>query len=370
MAHVLIATSSSPAQPSPLLTVGVDLVARGHRVTVVTGTAGAPPPLRGGPAHHGGCVPGRTAGRRPEPMHVLLGSLRTALRDNVVDVAIADRACTGLIGLAVGDRTRRPPVLQWTPATERLADAGAHLDVRPARIVVPSVPAFECPGEAVPDTVRFVGAVYAPLTYASMTYAPVTCDPPRRPPHPLPDRPVVHVAQRTARDAGTLVAPALAALADEDVTVVVTTDGAAPAGGPRPANVRVANAISDVVPFPAVTVTDGGGDAVPRALSSGVPLVIGGGVHPDIGARVARSGAGIHLGDAPVTPERVRAAVRTVLADRRYVCRARHFEAAFARRDGLAEIAALVDEVVAGHRGVRTDGCRRPRPDPAARPLH
>lgn len=119
-----------------------------------------------------------------------------------------------------------------------------------------------------------------------------------------------------------------------------------------------------------MTVTDGGGDAVPRALSSGVPLVIGGGVHSDTGARVARSGAGIHLGDAPVTPERVRAAVRTVLADRRYVCRARYFKAAFARRDGLAEIAALVDEVVAGYRGIRTDGCRRPRPDPAARPLH
>lgn len=353
MAHVLIATSSSPAQPSPLLTVGVDLVARGHRVTVVTGTAGP----------------------RPEPVHALLNILREALRDNAIDVAIADRTCTGLIGLAVGDRTRRPPVLQWTPAPGRLADAGAHLDVRPARIVVPSVSAFECPGESVPDTVRFVGAVYAPMTRAPMTqapvtWAPVTCDPRWRPPHPLPDRPVVHVAQRSARGAGDLVAPTVAALADEDVTVVVTTGGTAPAGGPMPANVRVVETISDVVPFPAVTVTDGGGDAVPRALSSGVPLVIGGGVHSNTGARVARSGAGIHLGDAPVTPERVRAAVRTVLADRRYVCRARYFEAAFARRDGLAEIAALVDEVVAGYRGIRTDGCRRPRPNPTARPLH
>ena len=227
MAHVLIATSSSPAQPSPLLTVGVDLVARGHRVTVVTGTAGP----------------------RPKPVHALLKSLREALRDTTIDVAIVDRTCTGLIGLAVGDRTRRPPVLQWTPAPGRLADAGANLDVRPARIVVPSVPAFECPGESVPDTVRFVGAVYAPMTRAPMTqapvtWAPVTCDPRWRPPHQLPDRPVVHVAQRSARGAGDLVAPTLAALADEDVTVVVTTGGAAPAGGPMPANVRVVETIS------------------------------------------------------------------------------------------------------------------------------
>ena len=42
----------------------------------------------------------------------------------------------------------------------------------------------------------------------------------------------------------------------------------------------------------------------------------------------------------------VRNAVRELLDDGRYLSRARELEAAFARRHGIAEIAALVDEVV------------------------
>jgi hypothetical protein len=41
--------------------------------------------------------------------------------------------------------------------------------------------------------------------------------------------------------------------------------------------------------------------------------------------------------------------VRNVLNDGRYLCAARKLEAAFARRDGVAEIAALVDEVIGEH---------------------
>jgi UDP:flavonoid glycosyltransferase YjiC (YdhE family) len=43
----------------------------------------------------------------------------------------------------------------------------------------------------------------------------------------------------------------------------------------------------------------------------------------------------------------VRAAVRRVLSDGRYLRAARELETAFARRNGVAEIAALVDEVIA-----------------------
>jgi UDP:flavonoid glycosyltransferase YjiC (YdhE family) len=42
----------------------------------------------------------------------------------------------------------------------------------------------------------------------------------------------------------------------------------------------------------------------------------------------------------------LRAAVREVLNDDRDLRRARDLEAAFARRDGVAEIVALVDEVI------------------------
>ena len=49
----------------------------------------------------------------------------------------------------------------------------------------------------------------------------------------------------------------------------------------------------------------------------------------------------------------MRAAVRKVLSDGRYLRPARELEAAFARRDGVAEIAALVDEVIAERETVR-----------------
>ena len=38
--------------------------------------------------------------------------------------------------------------------------------------------------------------------------------------------------------------------------------------------------------------------------------------------------------------------MREVLGDGRYMRRARELEAAYAQRDGVAEIAALIDEVV------------------------
>ncbi|MDT5282627.1 MAG: hypothetical protein QOJ20_3822 [Mycobacterium sp.] len=45
----------------------------------------------------------------------------------------------------------------------------------------------------------------------------------------------------------------------------------------------------------------------------------------------------------------MRGAVREVLGDGRYLAAARKLETAFARRDGVAEIAALVDEVIGEH---------------------
>ena len=99
-------------------------------------------------------------------------------------------------------------------------------------------------------------------------------------------------------------------------------------------------------------VTNGGYGAVQRALSTGVPLVVAGNTEdkPEVAARVAWSGAGINLRTGAPTVGAVRAAVREVLGDGRYLAAARTLETAFARRDGVAEIAALVDEVIGEHR--------------------
>jgi len=98
-----------------------------------------------------------------------------------------------------------------------------------------------------------------------------------------------------------------------------------------------------------VMVTNGGYGAVQRAVSAGVPLVVAGSTEgkPEVAARVAWSGAGLNLKTGTPTPAMIRDAVRELLDDGEYLRRARELEAAFARRHGIAEIAALVDEVVA-----------------------
>jgi UDP:flavonoid glycosyltransferase YjiC (YdhE family) len=103
-------------------------------------------------------------------------------------------------------------------------------------------------------------------------------------------------------------------------------------------------------------VTNGGYGAVQRALSMGVPLVVAGNTEdkPEVAARVAWTGSGVNLKTGTPTSGAVRAAVRDVLNNGSYLRNARALETAFARRDGVAEIAALVDEVVAEREAVKS----------------
>lgn len=168
------------------------------------------------------------------------------------------------------------------------------------------------------------------------------------------DRPVVHVTQGTVdnTDLGRLLRPTIEALADENVMVVATTGGPAASGleFPVPANTYVAEHIPHDILLPQVDVmvTNGGYGAVQRALATGVPLVVAGKTEdkPEVAARVAWSGAGVDLRTGTPTPKSVRNAVREILGNGRYLRRARELEAAYAQRDGVAGIAALIDDVV------------------------
>lgn len=328
--------------------------------------------------------------------------LRIALTARRYDVIIADYGFFGVLPLLLADRGARPPVLSYTPCPPVLSsrDAAPHgFALPPAvsrlsrmrnrtlnavtqhallrrsqrvanrilkqlgapalpvfvldygaladRYVIPTVPEFEYPRADLPPTARFVGAVH-PLP-----------SPGWRPPpwwhHLDGDRPVVHVTQGTVdnADMSRLIEPTIAAMADQNVTVVVTTGGRplGDLGIPIPPNTYVAEYIPHDVLLPKVDVivTNGGYGAVQRALAAGVPLVVAGSTEdkPEVAARVAWSGAGIDLRTGTPTAAQLRAAVGRVLDDRRYLARARELEAAFARRDGVAEIAALVDEVIA-----------------------
>ena len=223
-----------------------------------------------------------------------------------------------------------------------ILDSGVLAD----RYIAPTVPEFDYPRSDLPANVRYVGAVH-PAPSQGFRLPPWWSELDG-------ERPVVHVTQGTIdnADLGRLVEPTIEALGGDDVIVVATTGGrdASQLKAVLPLNTYVAEYIPHdlLLSKVDVMVTNGGYGAVQRALSAGVPLVVAGNTEdkPEVAARVAWSGAGINLRTGTPTPGAVRAAVRTVLSDGRYLRRARELEAAFARRDGVAEIAAMVDEVI------------------------
>jgi MGT family glycosyltransferase len=230
-----------------------------------------------------------------------------------------------------------------------LLDSGALAD----RLIAPTVPQFDYPRTDLPANVRYVGAVHP---------APTQKFPPPAWWQELDgDRPVVHVTQGTVDnvDLNRLLRPTIEALADESVMVVATTGGPdlSEINFPVPSNLYVAEHIPHdlLLPKVDVMVTNGGYGSVQRALSTGVPLVVAGDTEdkPEVAARVAWAGAGVDLKTGTPTAKAVRNAVREVLGDGRYLRRARELEAAYAQCDGVAEIVALIDEVV-GERAVRS----------------
>jgi MGT family glycosyltransferase len=226
-----------------------------------------------------------------------------------------------------------------------ILDSGLLAD----RYISPTVPEFDYPRSDLPAHVRYVGAVH-PTPTGGFRLPPWWAELDG-------DRPVVHVTQGILdnADLGRLVEPTIEALGDQDVIVVASTGGrdVSELKKRRPINTFVAEYIPHdlLLPKVDVMVTRGGYGAVQRALSTGVPLVVAGNTEdkPEVAARVAWTGAGINLRTGAPTAGAVRAAVREVLGDGRYLAAARRLETAFARRDGVAEIAALVDEVIGEH---------------------
>ena len=209
-----------------------------------------------------------------------------------------------------------------------------------------TVPSFEFHRKQLPSTVRFVGT------------PPIL--PNEAPQPPWADdldgsRKVVMVTQGTLsnHDFSELVAPTLAALADEpDVLVVVTAGGRSSEAipGPIPDNARLADFLPLDWLFPKldVLVTNGGYGTVNQALSYGIPIVGAGASEdkPDVNARVAWSGVGIDLQTNTPTAAALRAAVRHVLDNPQYRIRANVLAAEFETLDTTAEIIAALTQLV------------------------
>ncbi len=175
-------------------------------------------------------------------------------------------------------------------------------------------------------------------------------------PHPeieLPpgDAPLVLVAPSTAHDSrNRLVRTALAALAEEPVRVVATTNRVRPQ---RPIDVP-GNAVlvdwlsySQLMPAASLVISHGGHGTVARALGAGTPLL----VCPFIGdmsetaMRVAWAKVGLSLPWRLCRPAPLRWAAQRILSDLSFTDRASELAVWGRAHDGAARGAELVEEL-------------------------
>jgi len=331
--------------------------------------------------------------------------VRQSLQKFPADVILADDMFFGLLPMLLGSRAERPPVvlcgtsvLHWpredgapnflglppaTTAEQRAEYAAKAREIDEAldgpvihgvnqtlktlctgRISTPlfnsvieladacmqlSVPSFEFPRE-MPASVHFVGT--PPIIPGQV---------------PLPpwadeldgSRKIVLVTQGTVanHNFNLLVAPTLAALANEPDVLVIATAGGRPIDaipGEIPSNARVASFLPFewLLPYVSVLVTNGGYGSVNQAMSFGIPLVTAGLTEDkaDVNARVKWSGVGIDLATNEPTPEALRKAVRTVLDRPAYRLRAIQMASEFASIGTRSKILEIIDRVVAGEK--------------------
>jgi UDP:flavonoid glycosyltransferase YjiC (YdhE family) len=326
--------------------------------------------------------------------------LQQVLRDFPADVIVGDDMYFGILPMLLGPRSKRPPIvlcgtsiLHWRredgaplfaglppattkaqlkqyaaiaqehervvnqPVARRLNQLLKDIGIGPSPLplfesVVEladaylqlTVPSFESPRD-IPPTVDFVGALPIIPNQAPLPSWAHELDGSRK---------VVLVTQGTVanHDFGRLVAPALAALANEPDLLVAVTAGGRPTSaipGPIPSNARLASYLPFewILPKADVFVTNGGYGSVNQAMSFGIPLVTAGLTEDkaDVNARVAWSGAGIDLAVNEPAPQALREAIRTVLDKPDYRERAALRAQEFAGIDTRSEILRIITKV-------------------------
>ena len=170
---------------------------------------------------------------------------------------------------------------------------------------------------------------------------------------PAGDGPLVVVAPSTAQDPECrLVRVALAALAEEPVRVVATTNGHVPGEGiDVPGNARLYGWVrySQVMAAADLVVCHGGHGTVARALAHGAPVLCSPAVGDmaENGARVGWAGVGLALPWRLLGERALRVSVRRMLGDGSFRERAGAIAAWAAANDGAARGAELVESFAA-----------------------
>ena len=168
---------------------------------------------------------------------------------------------------------------------------------------------------------------------------------------------VVLVTQGTINnDFDQLIRPAIRALAEQNVLVIVTT-GSRNAEevkiDPLPSNVRVQRFIpyAHLIPHVDLLLTNGGYGSIQIALAHGVPVVAIGKTEDkaEIANRVNWSGVGIGLKTRTATEAQIRKAVQTVLDTPTYAARAEAMRYELAGLDAAKIGAGLLEELAGAY---------------------
>ena len=387
----LVAAFGDPGHVFPAIALGRALVGRGHEVTIETweerraavegaglGFAAAeeyrmfPPPDPDSPEGAHAAEAARALLPLLEEMrpHAVVSDILTLAPALAAEVAGVPRATLiphiypvvepGLPFFAVGLRPPRTPLGRavWR-AGQRALNVGLEQgreDLNRQRARLGLAPTERFHGGISPD-LALVGT-FPQLEYPRRWPEGVELTGPMtfEVPHPeieLPpgEGPLVLVAPSTAHDSRNhLVRTALAALADEPVRVVATTNRVVPQ---RPIEVP-ANALlvdwlsySQLMPAASLVISHGGHGTVCRALGAGTPLLI----CPFIGdmsetaMRVGWAGAGLSLPWRLCRPSPLRWSARRILDDPSFATKAGELAAWAKAHDGAKRGAELVERL-------------------------
>jgi UDP:flavonoid glycosyltransferase YjiC (YdhE family) len=259
------------------------------------------------------------------------------------------RAAARLASVIQADRDREE-VVAWDAARTSLGlpACGAHPWRSAASrhlVLLASSPAFEYPRSDLPRQFWFIGP---------LVWQPRLVPMPPRVAALTDGEPIVYVTQgATFNQHPVVLKLAFDALGSEPVRIVATVVRTFDQADfqPIPPNVILERFVpfSQLVHKLSVAITHGGAGSVHAALSYGVPLV----VLPltadqfEVAARCAWTGAGVRLDARDCTPEQLRAAVRTVLADPSFRTNSRYIMASHARYHAAEIGASLLERLAA-----------------------
>jgi UDP:flavonoid glycosyltransferase YjiC (YdhE family) len=421
MAKIIVAAPPIPGELRPLLAIGRALAARGHEITVLTGTALrdtvrkaglAFEPLAGeadydtaelgtgsessGPGHidydwnHGfarpmpeehralqrlleadperyllanvlflGAWPARLGapGRRPKRwIAISVAGLAYPSVDttNFGPVPVfpgQDQRAANIAANARFVASMRPNeevlyrLLTELGATEEFPTLVEGTVELPDATALLSVPGFEFYRSDLPGNVHFVGTVPIRETESR---GPGGWEPPSWWAELDGSRPVIVVTQGTLAnfDFSHLVEPALAGLAELDVTVVAAL-GRDPSvltvAVPGNTHVEAYIPFSELLPRADLLITNGGSNGIHQALAAGVPVIVAGATEekPANAARVAHHRLGLDLKTGTPSAQAVRLAAERVLGNPAIRANVKKLAEVYARYDTFAEVERL-----------------------------